>query len=409
MPQRSFFSAVLAAGLMAGLTPAGAQATVTLAAHTGHTQAARSRAAAGRPPSPQPILLINGSGVVTGQAGSARVLPGAAGSLVGSVQSLRLDGQSYEIPTAAYPYLGHGLDLNLFELSALQRMERAGRLPVRIGYRDRLHSLPGVTVTRSWDGTAEGYLTAASARKFGAALDRQFVTDHARGSYGTDGLFGDGTSISLAGTGQVRQAPVRPDYPMHTLTITATTLAGKPDTGDPISLDTINGPCHGCAGFDETSFFYHGVAKFSVPAGPYFAFAEFDNLSGHGTLTSQRMVILPSFRVSGTMTVHAAERTARQIVMVTPRPAIPQDTVLAFVRSSPRVHGSATTVGASWSSAGPLWVNEPGRDRPARWRWWRRRCSNRRLPRTAAMSTSSSTARSSPPPAGVAGSTPGMW
>jgi len=63
------------------------------------------------------------------------------------VLSLRLGGQTYEIPDAALPYLGRGLDPGLFRLSALLRQEAAGRLPVRIGYRGTVPALPGVRIT----------------------------------------------------------------------------------------------------------------------------------------------------------------------------------------------------------------------------------------------------------------------
>ena len=72
-----------------------------------------------------------------------------------------------------------------------------------------------MTITRASGGTATGYLTASSAVRFGAALNRQFIADHAHGSYGTDGLFGGGLSIALAGVapGPARPAPVSPSTP----------------------------------------------------------------------------------------------------------------------------------------------------------------------------------------------------
>ncbi len=56
----------------------------------------------------------------------------------------------------------------------------AGRLPVTVGYRGRVPSLPGVKITHVGRGTARGYLTLAGAKAFGAALARQFAADHAR-------------------------------------------------------------------------------------------------------------------------------------------------------------------------------------------------------------------------------------
>src|SRR6266700_1645499 len=50
-----------------------------------------------------------------------------------------------------------------------------GRLPVRVSYHGRVPALPGVILTHAAGGTADGYLTAASAAAFGAALQRQFL------------------------------------------------------------------------------------------------------------------------------------------------------------------------------------------------------------------------------------------
>jgi len=178
------------------------------------------------------LLLINRNrAVLTGPGGgrpaAAAVLSGAGGSLL----SLRLNGTSYAIPAVALPYLNRGLDPSLFNVSALSRADTAARLPVTVRYRGRTPALPGVTITSAAGGVASGYLTQASARAFGAALDRQFIIDHAHASYGTDGLFARGVSISLAGLAARHPASppaARPQYRMQTLTVDGTNLAGKP-------------------------------------------------------------------------------------------------------------------------------------------------------------------------------------
>src|SRR5262249_60714534 len=116
---------------------------------------------------------------------AAGVLRGAGGSPATSLMTLRLGTRVFLVPWAARPYLGGRLDPGLFELSALRHAERGGRLPVQISYRGHLPALPGITVTRSAGGTAAGYLTAASATVFGAALARQMVADPSSGTYGT--------------------------------------------------------------------------------------------------------------------------------------------------------------------------------------------------------------------------------
>jgi hypothetical protein len=187
--------------------------------------------------------MINGDRLLAPAAGGPRalgILPGAAGParpLVG----LDLGGTVLAIPRVALPFLGRGLALDLFETSALQRAETGGRLPVTVTYQGKVPVLPGMTITRARGGTAQGYLTAAGAATFGAALARQFAVDHAAASYGRDGMFAGGVSVSLAGSpaGAGRAAPApaprhSPGFRMHTLTVTGTNLAGKPDTGDAV-------------------------------------------------------------------------------------------------------------------------------------------------------------------------------
>ncbi len=145
---------------------------------------------------------------------------------------LQLGRVREEIPADALPYLGRGLDPSLFSVAALQRAESGGRLPVQLAFTGRRPALPGVTITRSGPRSADGYLTAASAIRFGAALARQVRADHARASYGADGLFGGGVQIALAGT--ARQAPARPAFRMHTLTVTGSNLSGQADNGDEV-------------------------------------------------------------------------------------------------------------------------------------------------------------------------------
>src|SRR5262249_30395194 len=115
-----------------------------------------------------------------------------------ALTSLRYGGQVSEIPVAALPYLGRGLSPGLFQLSALEEAESGGRLPVRVAFSAGVPALAGLTVTHAGAGTETGSLTAASARAFGAALGRLLRSDHARASYGSDGMLG-GVSISLAG------------------------------------------------------------------------------------------------------------------------------------------------------------------------------------------------------------------
>jgi hypothetical protein len=242
-------------------------------------------------------------------------------------------GHHYVVPAAGVPYLGHGLDWSLFDVSALAAHETAGRLPVRISYGTRLHALPGVTVTGSSGGVASGYLTAASARVFGAALVRQFQADHRHGSYGRDGMFAGGESVALAGAAGAR---ARPDLPMHVLTVTATNISGKPDTGDVVFV--VNEDNSGLFGdpYESMNDFYHGSTKFSVPAGNYLALGMFFDPSG-----ATRLVVLPHFSVSSAVTVPMAESAASsKITFTTPLPSKVTDVQASLLIQSAAGGGS---------------------------------------------------------------------
>ncbi len=221
---------------------------------------------------------------------------------------------------------------------------------MRVAFAGRRPVLPGVTITRWARGTAQGYLTASSARVFGAALARQARADYARSSYGSDGMFSGGVQIALAGA--AAQPGARPHFAMHPLTVTATNLQGKPATGG--SLVVVNAGDWRKFGDPNEAYstFYHGTARYSVPAGTYWAIADFANRS----FTSQRIVVLPQFTVSGkATTVHVPEQAATsRLAMVTSRPADLQADALAIIRGG--LHGTSASYSAL-SLGGPLWVS----------------------------------------------------
>lgn len=308
--------AALGLGLATALGWAGpgpaAAATGARAVHL----AARAAGAASGPE----VLLINGDRVLSsgpGRTSGTAVVPVAPEGLAAATLRYSLSGHHYVIPAAGVPYLDHGLDWSLFDVASLASHEAAGRLPVQIAYGRRLHALPGVTVTRHGGGVAAGYLTAASARVFGAALVRQFQRDHRTGSYGRDGMFAQGESVALAGAAG---APARPDLPMHVLKMKATNISGQPDTGDAVFVVNEDNSVLFGDPYESMNDFYHGSTKFSVPAGNYLALGMFFDPSG-----ATRLVVLPHISVPATAsstTVPMAERAASsQFSFATPQPA----------------------------------------------------------------------------------------
>ena len=305
-----------AAGLVMVLAGAAAAAGPPAAA-----VAASPAAASPAPSAPaartQQAFLVTGQQVATGPAGVSVRPGGPAGA--GQLQELRLGGRTYVLPAAAAAYLSRGLDPSLFEAGALARAEAGGRLPVRVSYAGDAPSLPGVTITSASSGTARGYLTLAGARVFGAALERQFAGDHADAAYGQDGLFGNGVSIALAGAPAAPRA--RPSYLMHTLTVHGTTLSGRPDTGDLVTLIDADNASRFWTFGQDTEPFYHGIAKFSVPAGHFWVIGTFEDLRGTRYLGT-RLVLPPEITVSRNATVALAERAAdSRVQFLTPRPA----------------------------------------------------------------------------------------
>jgi len=250
-------------------------------------------------------------------------------SLAAALMTLRLGHRTFLIPWIALPYLRRGLDLSLFDVALLQRAERHGRLPVTLHYRGRLHAPPGITVTRTGPGVADGYLTPSSAARLGMALARQMASDHSHGSYGTSALFAGGLSLSLSGAPRPH---ARPAFPMHTLTVTGTNPAGKRDTGDFVVVFNVNDP-DALPSFD--SVFFHGTAKYSVPSGTYWAIGSFFQTFDHGRLANLRMDVLPQFTVRGNRTIHLDARAATsKIAIDTPRPAVIRSEGLAPIPST---------------------------------------------------------------------------
>lgn len=327
------------------------------AAPASTTHSAAPAAAAAATTRSRMLTLINGDRVAVSATRSggvvARVARATASGIGGAMVRLDLGGKAFQIPADALPYLNRGLSPTLFELNSLAAAESAGRLPVQVGYHGRAPKLPGVTITSARGGTARGYLTAASAATFGAALARQFVADHARGSYGADGMFANGVAIGLPGKAAASAA--RPHFVMHTLTVTGTNLAGQPDTGDLVSVFNVDNLLKFGDPVETTNVFDDGSVKFSVPAGHYMALGIFFDISGTA-VTGFRTVTLPQFTVAADTTVAVDEPTATdQVQMVTPQPTVTQDATLTIYRAT----GNGDLIEDGFDAGNvPLWTNE---------------------------------------------------
>src|SRR5262249_36365859 len=212
-------------------------------------------------------------------------------------------------------------------------------------------------VPHSRPGSEQGSLPAAGAVAFGAALFRQFRADHALGSYGRDGMFAGGVDIALAGARVLAARPNRPRFRLHTLTMAATNLRGRPDTGDAVFLLNVDNPLRFADPIEAFNVFDHGIAKFSVPAGHSWGMGVFLSFSGKGV--GERLAVLPQFTVRRSRTVRLSERSATsEIGFTTSRPATLQLTGFTMIRGS----GNGTTFTFGFFDSGlPLWVSPTSR------------------------------------------------
>lgn len=263
------------------------------------------------------VTLLTGDQVRLSTAGgrtSASVRHVAASGPASVVTTLRVGDTSYAIPAIARPYLGRYLDPSLFDVSS-PAGATGSRVAVDIDYTGSAKpSLPGVTVTSAAGGHATGYLTAASAKTFGAALTRQAIADTAAGWPDRSALFGSVTRVAAVGSGPI----ATPSYPMHTLRITAIGHTGKQlRYGFGFLLNADDGRRFG--GFFTID---RGQARVSVPTGHYLAISTEDQFTP-SSVTS-RLMVASDYTVRGdgqTLTLDARRATAVPTV-TTPRPAL---------------------------------------------------------------------------------------
>jgi hypothetical protein len=347
--------------IAAGVVLSGAIAAPIIGTIASPASAAPVSTVVKKEPVGKSILLINGDRLVV--AGKSTAVQLAGSGFSAAVTKLRLAGREYAVPDVALPFLGRGLDLSLFDIAA---QPGGATLPLRITYTGKVPRLPGVTISRATGGVATGYLTAAGAKTFGAALARQFAADHGAASYGADGLFAGGLWIAATGVtapamaatkaGQVAKTPAAPRFPMHTVTVRGVTAVGKPDTGDLVFL--YNATNNGIYGdpYEDPSVFYHGTAKFSVPAGQYWALAWITMVDKKGNPTGLRVVMEPRVTIKGNATITMRARSATsKLAFTTPKPATLTASVVQFVVTD--LHHDISGFGFFSGPGFPIWFS----------------------------------------------------
>jgi len=201
------------------------------------------------------VRTANGKTVVQ-KLPAFRSGPGAA------LQTIRTPKDTYVIPLMARPYLNRFLDPALFDVTKLAAAGAHGKIPIRIAFGgSQVPAVPGLTVTAHSAGSASGYLTAASAHRFGAALAAQYRADYVADFPQRATLFG----VTRILTGSSTLSAVSPQYPMRTLIIKALNRSGKPERL--AFLTVINTDNLGkYVGFPVV---INGAARISVPKGTY--------------------------------------------------------------------------------------------------------------------------------------------
>jgi hypothetical protein len=311
----------LACGLVALVTvtvSGSAQAIpgVALAA----TTRARVASVKATTPAVRGVTLVTGDSVrVTKDAKGRTIVQGLPATRSGAgaaFQVVTTPSHTYAVPASARPYLGQLLDPALFDVTSLAGAGAGARIPVRLTFTGTaVPAVPGVTVTSSTAGAASGYLTAASARRFGTALAAQYRADAKAHFPKRATLFG---ATKVIADVSVPHA-VTPHYPMRTLIIKVLDL-----NGDPVTFGSLS--VYNTDSFDKLATFatvQNGEARVSVPVGTYGFDTGIDKLDAAGNFIGMGVVTKSDYVVSAqNQEVTLDGRTATsKLSVATPQPA----------------------------------------------------------------------------------------
>ena len=303
------------------------------------------------------VLLPTGDQVnvrtMANGATSASVLPNGSG-VAHTYVGLTLAGDHYEIPATATPYLNSGLDLSLFDVTALAANKNsaaqngaAAEVPLTVGHTGTAPAVPGLTVTGTSPAAESGYLNPAGAKAFGAELTKHYLADKAANRHTP--LFGTAT---VSRPGAHRAAVATPNFVMHTVTVAGADTNGTADTGAFVVLVDVDDT----ARYENTNELYQGTAKFSVPVGNYFAVVVYFDTDADGNITAEHDVIDSQFAITGDQTVRLdAKRATSQLTMVTPRPAL--NSGGAFYVSRNDANGVPASLAVSFGAGVPVWIS----------------------------------------------------
>jgi len=302
------------------MSAAGQAVAAPSAVPAGSATAASAASGQGTAPALRGVTLVTGDSVRVGKDARGRTivkgLPATRSGAGAAFQTVTTPKTTYVIPASARPYLGRFLDPALFDVTSSASAGGAARIPVRLTYAGTtVPAVPGVTVTSSSAGTATGYLTAASARRFGAALASQYRTDAKAHFPARATLFGAAKVLAGASTPPV----VTPKYPMRTLIIKVLGADGAPVPFGFLSVYNTDD----FAKFFNFAIVADGEARVSVPLGTYGFDTAVDKLDAAGNFNGFGVVTKSDYVVSAqnqVVTIDGRTATSRLSVR-TPRTA----------------------------------------------------------------------------------------
>ncbi|BCJ32787.1 hypothetical protein Athai_02900 [Actinocatenispora thailandica] len=270
------------------------------------------------------VVLATGQRVTVGPGGATSARDAGLSWHTGA------DGDRYAVPAAAGQYLGRPLDRSLFDVTELAKLGAGHRIPVRMTFAAGVtpSAPPGVTVTAVDGDTADGYLTAASTRTFGAAVRAAIGADVRAGRPAGSGELVPGmTGMRLASAAAQR---VSPHYQQAIVQFDATDLTGAAATTGVLLVNTDD-----ARRTDVYVPVVDGVGRIAVPVGHYSFTAPFRDFDEQGEQTGLHYVVGTDVTVEAgtTTTVPVAEAAATARVSVaTPRPTVPAQAMIRLVR-----------------------------------------------------------------------------
>jgi len=251
--------------------------------------------AKGVAPAVRGVTLVTGDSVrVTKDAKGRTIVQGLPATRAGAgaaFQTVTMPKDTYVVPASARPYLGRFLDPTLFDVTTLSGAGAGARIPVRLTFTGTaVPAVPGVTVTSSTAGGAIGYLTAASTRRFGAALADQYRADAQAHFPSRATLFGATKVFADVSVPPV----VTPLYPMRTLIIKVLGSDGSPVPFGFVSAYNTDS----FARFFNFAIVQDGEARVSVPLGAYGFDTAVDKIDAAGNFVGFGVVTKSDYVVS---------------------------------------------------------------------------------------------------------------